>query len=67
VRAPELDQDPTGAAGARAGADYQGIDGFDGICHVRVYEQDGRLPVVIVGQLEDNPGTSISNAIEMVA
>ncbi len=46
---------------------YQGLNGFDGVCHVRVYEQPGQLPVVIVGALDDNPGTSITNAIEMVA
>lgn len=26
---------------------YQGFHGIDGLCHVRVYEQPGRLPVVI--------------------
>jgi hypothetical protein len=46
---------------------YQGMNGFDGLCHVRVYEQPGQLPTVIAGALEDNPGTSITNAIEMVA
>ena len=30
-------------------------------------EQPGRLPVVIAGQLEDNPGSVLDNAIEMVA
>jgi hypothetical protein len=46
---------------------YQGFHGTQGICHVRVYEQPGRLPVVIAGALEDAPGTSTMNAIEMVA
>ena len=46
---------------------YQGKNGFDGVCYVRVYEQPGQLPTVIAGALEDNPGTSITNAIEMVA
>ncbi len=46
---------------------YQGLNGFDGLCHVRVYEQPGQLPIVIAGGLDDNPGTSITNAIEMVA
>jgi hypothetical protein len=46
---------------------YQGLNGFDGLCHIRVYEQPGQLPVVIAGALDDNPGTSITNAIEMVA
>jgi len=46
---------------------YQGLNGFDGLCHIRVYEQPGRLPVVIAGGLDDNPGTSITNAIEMLA
>lgn len=40
---------------------------MEGLCHVRVYEEPGRLPVVIAGGLMDNPGTTITNAIEMVA
>jgi hypothetical protein len=46
---------------------YQGFHGTQGLCHLRVYEQPGRLPVVIAGALDDNPATSITNAIEMVA
>jgi len=46
---------------------YQGFHGTQGLCHVRVYEQPGRLPVVIAGALDDAPGTSVTNAIEMVA
>ncbi len=46
---------------------YQGFHGTYGLCHVRVYEEPGRLPIVIAGALDDGPGTSITNAIEMVA
>ena|SRR5271154_1051552 len=46
---------------------YQGLDAFDGLCHIRVYEQPGQLPVVIAGGLDDNPGTSVTLAIETVA
>jgi hypothetical protein len=46
---------------------HQGFHGIDGLCHVRVFEQDGRLPVVIAGELDDNPGSSVTSAIEMVA
>jgi hypothetical protein len=46
---------------------YQGLDGREGLCHVRVYEELGRLPVVIVGGLDDNPGTAIALVIETVA
>ena len=45
---------------------YQGLDVFDGLCRIRVYEQPGRLPVVIAGGLDDNPGTSLTLAIELV-
>jgi hypothetical protein len=45
---------------------YQGLDLF-GLCHIRVYEQPGALPVVIAGGLDDNPGTSLTLAIEIVA
>ncbi len=46
---------------------YQGLFGFDGLCHIRVFEQPRKRPVVIAGNLDDNPGTMITNAIEMVA
>jgi hypothetical protein len=46
---------------------YQGFHGTQGLCHVRLYEQPGRLPVVIAGALDHAPGTSVTNAIEMVA
>src|ERR1700683_161789 len=46
---------------------YQGFHGTQGLCHLRVYEQPGRLPIVIAGALDDNPATSINNAIEMAA
>jgi hypothetical protein len=46
---------------------YQGLDGCEGLCHVRVYEEFGRLPVVIAGGLDDNPGTAIALVIETVA
>jgi hypothetical protein len=46
---------------------YQGLDAFNGLCHIRVYEQPGQLPVVIAGGLDDNPGTSTTLAIETVA
>jgi hypothetical protein len=46
---------------------YQGLNDMDGVCHMRVYEQPGALPIVVAGALDDNPGTSVTNAIEMVA
>jgi hypothetical protein len=46
---------------------YQGLDAFNGLCHLRVYEQPGQLPVVIAGGLDDNPGTPLTHAVEMVA
>lgn len=46
---------------------FQGLNGYPGLAHVRVFERAGRKPVVVVGQLKDNPGTMINNGIEMVA
>jgi hypothetical protein len=43
---------------------YQGLNGFDGLCHVRIYEDPGQLPVTIAGGLTDNPGTSNTNATD---
>jgi hypothetical protein len=50
---------------------YPGFCGFDGLCHVRVFvlchRVPWRAPVVLVGGLDDNPGTSVTNVIEVVA
>jgi hypothetical protein len=46
---------------------FEGLHGIDGLCHVRSYERPGRLPVVIAGELDDNPGTKIRKAIASVA
>lgn len=46
---------------------YQGLHEMDGLAHVRVYEGPGELPVVIVDQFDDNPGTMVTLGIEMVA
>lgn len=40
---------------------------MDGLAHVRVYEGPGQIPVVIAGQLDDNPGTHLTIGIEMAA
>jgi hypothetical protein len=44
---------------------YRGFAQTTGWCHVVV--GDGEIPVALVGQLEDNPGTSVTNAIEEIA
>ena len=46
---------------------FPGIGGMQGICHIRAYEASGYRPVVIAGELTDNPGTYIPNAIETLA
>jgi hypothetical protein len=46
---------------------YPGLHGLDGLCHIRVYEQTDRPPVVIAGALDDNPGSSPTNAIALLA
>jgi hypothetical protein len=45
----------------------RGFYGFDGLCHLRIHQRAGELPVVIAAELDDNPGTSVTDAIEMVA
>lgn len=48
-------------------AEYVGYFGKPALAHVRIFEQQGEQPVVIVGELDDNPGTSITNVAESVA
>ena len=46
---------------------YKSPNGFDGVCRIeRVDLNDGRV-VVICEEVDDNPGMSITNAIEYVA
>ena len=46
---------------------YPGLNGHLGACHPRVYQSDGERPVCIVGSFDERIGTSIQNAIEMIA
>lgn len=46
---------------------FPGLGGMQGICHIRTFEAPGHRPVVIAGELTDNPGTHIPNAVEMLA
>jgi hypothetical protein len=49
---------------------YRAPNGFDGVCHLRLFEPGGRgqWPVVIVGELSDHAGAcSIVNADEWIA
>lgn len=46
---------------------YEGLFGFgDGQCHLRAYSTGGEGPVVLVVNLEDNPGSSAVNAAEIL-
>ena len=47
---------------------YKGFHGRPARAHLRIYgAEPGRLPVVIATELEHNPGTSITNAAELLA
>lgn len=48
---------------------YLGYHGCPSKCHIRIFEpEDKQKPyVVIATELEDNPGTSITNAAERIA
>ena len=52
---------------------FRGPSGVRSACRVRLYLPDqegealGDAPVVIVSELPDNPGTSVTNAIEQLA
>lgn len=46
---------------------YQGLHGYDGLAHIRIYEQPEQLPLALAGALDDNPGSSPTNAITLLA
>lgn len=53
---------------------FRGSSGVRSVCRVRLYLPDaavpgealGDAPVVVVSELSDNPGTSVTNAIEQL-
>ena len=47
--------------------DYPGYSNCASRCRVRLYEAPGRSPVFLVEELQDNPGTSITNMAEYLA
>ncbi len=47
--------------------DYKGFFGHLARCYIRIWTGRGQLPVVLATELPDNPGTSITNAAELVA
>jgi hypothetical protein len=40
---------------------YRGYWSDEGMCRIRVYQEDGQAPVVICSQLPDNTNTSVTN------
>jgi hypothetical protein len=47
--------------------DYLGYSNCESRCRVRFYEAPGLSPVFLVEELQDNPGTSITNMVEYLA
>jgi hypothetical protein len=47
--------------------DYLGYSNCESRCRVRFYEAPGPSPVLLVEELQDNPGTSITNMVEYLA
>jgi hypothetical protein len=46
---------------------YRGMWEDGAICRVRIFEADDRPPVVVISELAENTGTSVSNLIEHLA
>jgi hypothetical protein len=46
---------------------YRGYWSDEGMCRIRVYQEDGQAPVVICSQLPDNTNTSVTNMAEYLA
>ena len=49
---------------------YRGYHGCPSMCRIRVYEVEGDptvSPVLIATELDSNPGTSVTNRIEVIA
>jgi hypothetical protein len=46
---------------------YRGYWSEGGKCRIRIYREDGRVPVVVCSQLADNDNTSITDMAEHLA
>src|SRR5918994_1359455 len=46
---------------------YRGYWSEGGKCRIRIYQEDGRAPVVLCSQLPDNDNTSVTNMAEYLA
>jgi len=46
---------------------YRGYWSDGGKCRIRIYQEDGRAPMVICSQLPDNDNTSVTNMAEYLA
>jgi hypothetical protein len=46
---------------------YRGYWSDGGKCRVRIYRENGQVPVVICSQLPDNDNTSVTNMAEYLA
>src|ERR671920_305065 len=46
---------------------YRGYWSHGGKCRIRIYQEEGRAPVVICSQLPDNDNTSVTNMAEFLA
>jgi hypothetical protein len=46
---------------------YRGYWSDGGKCRIRIYQEDGRPPVVVCAQLPDNHNTSVTNMAEYIA
>ena len=46
---------------------YRGYWSAGGRCRIRIYQEDGRAPVIICAQLPDNDNTSVTNMAEYLA
>jgi hypothetical protein len=48
-------------------ADYEHPTPHGGRCRIRIFERSGEVPIVICTEPPDNPGMSITNAVEQIA
>ena len=46
---------------------YRGYSSEEGKCCIRIYHEDGRVPVVICTQVPDNDNISVTNIVEYIA
>ncbi len=63
----EIEDTPLPVADVDTVFDFLGLGDYPSSCGLRIYLRERQAPVVVLTELRENPGTSVTNAAEFLA